>query len=120
VHKPNFIVKEGFTNNNVTAYALLGDYFLNKNWKGLWAGAGLVLWKSSIQTDKKIETSYYNTWLLNGSIGYNFTVYKNLYLSPWAGMHVRIAGDDKIRVDDKTFSPPLLNPEASVKLGIFL
>ena len=55
VNKPDAVVEEGFTNNRVTAYALLGDYFLKQNWKGWWIGTGLVYWKSSIQTDAKAE-----------------------------------------------------------------
>jgi hypothetical protein len=42
LNKPDFIVKDGFTNNKVTACAMLADYFLKDNWKGWWAGAGWV------------------------------------------------------------------------------
>jgi hypothetical protein len=31
VNKPDFIVKDGFTNNKVTAHAILADYFLKDN-----------------------------------------------------------------------------------------
>lgn len=41
VHKPDFVIKKGFSNNNVTAYALLADYFLKDNWNG--CGRVLVL-----------------------------------------------------------------------------
>jgi hypothetical protein len=119
VHKPNFIIKNGFSNNNVTAYALLADYFLKDNWDGWWAGAGIVCWKSSIQTSQQQSTADFKNILLNGSLGYNWKFYKNFYLSPWAGMHLRVAGDKEVKVDDKTFNPPLLNPEASLKVGFF-
>jgi hypothetical protein len=98
---------------------LLADYVLKENWKGWWAGTGLVYWQSSIQTDKKESASNYKTWLLNGSLGYNFKLCKNFYISPWCAMHIRIAGDKSVSVDDKTFTPPLLNPEASIKLGAY-
>jgi hypothetical protein len=120
VNKPYIFVKEGFTNNKVTAYTLLADYFLKENWKGWWAGTGIVYWKSSIQTDQKSATAHFENWFLNGSIGYNFGLGKNFYVSPWAGMHIRIAGDQSVKVDDKIYTPPLLNPEASVKLGVHL
>jgi len=92
VTKPDIFIKEGLTNNKVTAYALLVDYFLKDNWKGWWAGTGLVYWKSSIQTDQKSTTAHFDSWFLNGSAGYNFSLGKIFYVSPWAGMHVRIAG----------------------------
>lgn len=120
VHKPDFIIKDGFTNNRVKAYALLGDYFLKENWQGWWAGTGLVYWKNSIQTNVRIGTAFYDTWLVNGSIGYNFKLAKHVYFGPWTGLHFKVGGDKHVSVDDKTFTPPSVNPEASVKLGIYL
>ena len=117
VHKPDLIVKKGFTNNNVTAYALVADYFLKEDWKGWWISSGLVRWNSSIQSDARLSTVHYNNTLLNGSIGYNIPLPKNFYLSPWAGMHLRIGGDRHFAVDSREFSTPLLNPEASLKVG---
>src|SRR5690242_18924879 len=64
VHKPGMIVKEGFTYNKVTAYALVADYFLKEAWKGWWAGSGLVFWNSSIQSDAKLSTVSYQNVLL--------------------------------------------------------
>ena len=120
VNKPDAVVEEGFTNNRVTAYALLGDYFLKQNWKGWWIGTGLVYWKSSIQTDAKAATAHFENWLLNGSLGFNFKLSRNFYVGPWAGMHIKIGGDKNVPVDDKTYTPPVFNPEASVKFGVFL
>ena len=120
VNKPDLFVKEGFTNNKVTAYAILGDYFLKEDWKGWWAGTGMVYWKSSIQTNAKLSTAHFENWFLNGSLGYNFKLSKSVYVGPWAGLHLRIAGDQNVPVDNKIYNPPLLNPEASVKFGAFL
>ena len=117
VHKPAVVVKKGFTNNDVTAYALVVDYFLEKDWKGWWAATGLVHWKSSIQSDARLSTRHYENYLLNGSLGYNFPLSKSFYLSPWAGMHLRLGGDKHFTVDGKDFTAPMLNPEASLKLG---
>lgn len=117
VNKPDIIVKEDFTNNKVTAYALVADYFLHKDWKGWWASTGLVRWNSSIQSDARLSTVYYENYLLNGSIGYDIPFAKNFYLSPWAGMHLRVGGDKHFTVDGREFTAPLLNPEASLKIG---
>lgn len=117
VNKPDFIIKDGFTDNKVTAYAVLGDYFLKTGWEGWWAGAGLVYWKSSIRLKEGSINHKYENYFLNGSIGHNWKLYRNIYISPWAGMHLRISGDKKVQVDDREFTPPLLNPEASVKLS---
>jgi hypothetical protein len=117
VNKPDFIVPEGFTNNHVNAYALLGDYFLRDNWSGWWLGGGLVYWDSRIQSDAQISTVSYENILLNGSLGYSWKFWKNFYVSPWAGMHIRVGGAQEVTVDGKSFNTPLLNPEASIKVG---
>jgi hypothetical protein len=117
VNKPSFVVPNGFTNNVVTAYAILGDYFLKTNWTGWYIGGGLVLWNSSIQSNQQLSTASYQNMLLNGSVGYNWKFYKNFYLSPWAGMHLRVGGAETVTVDGASFSAPLLTPEASLKIG---
>ena len=57
------------------------------------------------------------SYLLNGSIGYALQLYRSIYVSPWAGLSLRVAGDSDIRVDGLSFEPRVLNPEASVKFG---
>ncbi|HQR94726.1 MAG TPA: hypothetical protein PLZ97_15345, partial [Sediminibacterium sp.] len=47
VKKPDWSTKSGFSNHQITAYALVVDLFLKKDWKGWWIGAGLVYWNSS-------------------------------------------------------------------------
>ena len=118
VNMPDFITKDGFTNHRITSYAIVADYFLKENWQGWWAGAGLVYWKSSIQTDARLQTAHLQNYLLNGSIGYNIPLYKKIYLSPWAGLSIRTAGDKNVVVDAKRYTLSLLNPEASLKIGI--
>jgi hypothetical protein len=117
VKKPDWSTKTGFANHQIHAYALVVDRFLKKDWKGWWAGAGLVYWNSSIQADTKTNTATFNNLLANGSVGYHFTLNKHFYLSPWASLNFKIAGDKNISVDNKSYSLPLINPEASLKFG---
>lgn len=117
VNKPDWTTTDGFSNHHIYAYALVADRFFKPDWKGWWISGGLVFWKSSIQTDTRLQTSHFQNFLLNGSLGYNISLYRRLYLSPWAGLSIRTAGDTKVPVDNKQFTLPLLNPEASIKLG---
>jgi len=119
VNRPDFVTKDGFTDHHVKAYALVLDRFLKDNWKGWWIGGGPVLWKSDIQSDSSNATKSFDNFLLNGSLGYNFTIYKNIYISPWAGLSLKVAGDDEFTLDNKEYNLPWLNPEASVKFGIY-
>ncbi|PJJ07078.1 hypothetical protein CLU83_0220 [Flavobacterium sp. 1] len=118
VNKPDFTTKDGFTNHHIKAYAVILDRFLKDNWKGWWIGGGPVYWKSNIQSDSSNATKDFNNFLLNGSLGYNFTIYKNIYISPWAGLSLKVSGTDEFTLDSKEYNLPLLNPEASVKFGI--
>jgi len=117
VKKPDWSTKNGFANHQIHAYALVVDCFLKKDWKGWWAGAGLVYWNSSIQADTKINTATFNNLLANGSVGYHFTLNKHFYLSPWASLNFKLAGDKNISVDSKIYNLPFINPEASLKIG---
>ncbi|SFW84335.1 hypothetical protein [Chitinophaga sancti] len=119
VKKPDWSTKKDFSNHQVHAYALLLDRFLKKDWKGWWIGAGVVYWHSTIQTDAKLQTAKFDNYLLNGSLGYNFTLYKHLYLSPWGSLSLRVAGDKNVAVDNKSFTLPVINPEASLKVGFY-
>jgi hypothetical protein len=119
VNKPDWSTPDGFVNHHISAYALVTDYFLKPNWKGWWLGGGLVYWNSTIQTDLRLQTTRFRNFLLNGSLGYNVMLYKHLYLSPWAGLSIRTTGDRNSPVDNKSFTLPLLNPEASLKFGIY-
>lgn len=117
VNMPDLVTASGFTNRHVNSWAIVADRFFKSNWKGWWLGGGLVYWKSSIQTTAHLQTAHFKNVLLNGSAGYNFTLYKHLYLSPWAGLSIRTAGDKNVAVDNKSYTLPLVNPEASLKIG---
>lgn len=117
VNKPDWTTADGFTHHHINAYALVADRFLKSGWKGWWLSGGLVYWKSRIETNAGNEQAKLQNFLLNGSLGYNITLYKKLYLSPWAGLSFRVAGDTKVPVDNKQFTLPFVNPEASLKLG---
>lgn len=117
VNKPDWSTTEGFKNHHISAYALVVDFFLKPEWKGWWIGAGPVYWKSDIQSDAGLQTAHFENILLNGSIGYNFRLPYRFYVSPWAGMSLRVGGDRDVPVDAKTYNLPLLNPEVSLKLG---
>lgn len=117
VKKPDWSTKKGFANHQIEAYAVVLDRFLKKGFTGWWGGAGLVYWHSTIQSDAKLQTASFNNVLVNGSLGYHFALNKRLYLSPWASLNFKIAGDNNVLVDTKTYNLPTINPEASLKFG---
>lgn len=120
VQLPEIIIKDGFTKHHVRGYAVLVDYFLKPSWKGWWVGAGPVYWKSSIQQQQTGAIQHFDNLLLNGSLGYHFTLLPKVYLSPWAGLSCKVAGNDRFTLDQQPYRLPFFNPEISIKLGVFL
>ena len=118
VRKPDITTTKGFTKHRIHAYALVADYFFKPDWTGFWIGGGAVLWNSSIQEKNSGVAASFSNYLLNGSAGYHYRFGKRYYLSPWAGLSLRVVGDKNILVGSSRYTLPLLNPEASLKLGI--
>lgn len=114
---PEFLVEDGFTNNEIQAYTAIADYFFNSEFRKWWVGAGFEYWKGKIQTDAKRSTVKYDNTIFTVGTGYVWKFYKNFYLNPWAALHTRIAGDSKVMVDDEEYSPSVITPEVSIKIG---
>ena len=119
VYKPDWSTPKGFSKHHVHAYALVVDRFLKPGWKGWWIGAGPVYWESRIQTDQHLQKASFYNWLLNGSLGYHFSLGRHFYVSPWGSLGLRVGGDKDVAVDQSYFTLPLINPEASLKVGVF-
>lgn len=115
--KPDFLLPDDYTDNAIRAYALLADYFPKQNFRGWWLAAGVVYWDARIQYKPDQRTGEYQSYLLSGGLGYNWKFYRNFYLSPWVGGHIRVAGDNSVVFTGATYHPPRFNPEGSVKLG---
>ena len=114
---PEFVLDDGFTNNDMYVYALITEYFFKPGFEGWWVGTGLEYWDAEIQTDAELETAEYENYIFTVGSGYAWKFHKNFYLNPWVAIHARIAGDSKVLVDSETFEPAVLIPEVSLKLG---
>ena len=120
VNKPDFTTNSAFTHHQLNAYALVADYFFKPGWRGWWVGAGPVFWQSTIISKSSgTQASFFN-WLFNGSVGYQYRIKKRMYVSPWAGLSFRFAGNKNVPVGTERYTLPLFNPEVSVKFGFVL
>ncbi|MCB0533481.1 MAG: hypothetical protein H6574_15645 [Lewinellaceae bacterium] len=114
---PEFMLSEGFANNKMRVYTLLVDYFFKPSVDKWWVGAGFEYWDAQIQTDQKLTTANYNTVVFTVGGGHVWKFYRNFYLNPWAALHLRVAGDTEVPVDERVFEPALFIPEGSLKIG---
>lgn len=117
VTAPDFVVPDGFTNNEIQAYTVIVDYFFKEGFEKWWVGSGFEYWDGKIQTDDKLATATYSNTIFTVGGGYVWKFYKNFYLNPWVAVHFRIDGDKEVAVDGEVFTPALLTPEASLKIG---
>lgn len=117
IETPNFILEDGFTNNDMNVYAAIVDYFFKPDFEGWWIGPGLEYWDATIQTDAQLETAEYRNIIATLGGGYVWKFHKNFYLNPWVAGHFRIAGDKEVSVDQSIYETPLFIPEISLKLG---
>jgi hypothetical protein len=117
---PSFVVADGFENLDTKAYAFIVDYFpYNKDnsLTGLWVAAGLEYWNNTIKNSSDHFSSEFNNYQFTVGGGYVIKIWENLYINPWVAGHLRIAGDKSVNVGNKDYSPHLVLPEASIKLG---
>lgn len=114
---PDFALQDGFTHNKMKVYALIADYFFKPRVDQWWIGAGVEYWDAEIQTDAKLEVAPYQNYVFTLGVGYVWKFYRNFYLNPWAAVHMRVGGDERVAVDDAIFKPTFLTLEGSLKIG---
>ena len=117
---PEFFVKNGFEDNEIQVFALIGDYFIQgSDFKESWIGVGVEYWDGRVTSKSTQESADYVSYVITAGFGYVWKFYKNFYLNPWLGFHVVAAGDREVTVGATTekFSNPPVLPEVSVKLG---
>lgn len=112
-----FILKEGFTNNEIWANTLIADYFFKACFEKWWVGAVLEYWQGKIQTEAEKETAKYNNTIFTVGGEYVWKFYRDFYLNLWLVIHLKVTGDRKVSVDNKIFEPSFVTPEASLKIG---
>lgn len=117
INVPSSFVKAGFKDHEITVYALILDYFPNKNFKGIWYGAGLEYWQSSITNESNNINKEFGHTVFTAGLGYVWHISDALYLNPWAALHMLISGEEKISVGNRTYQQDTIVPSASIKLG---
>jgi hypothetical protein len=116
---PNWLAGgDGFEDQRTNVGALLCDYVFGDHFNGAWLGTGLEYWHSTIGLEgTELRTSWGTVvWTLGG--GYIFPIVGNFYVEPWGAGHVALSRPTP-SIGDKTYHPPRLNAEVSLKIGIF-
>ena len=118
VNMPSFITPSQFNYHRVHSTAVLVDYFFkDMSQNGFWLGLGIVRWNSSIREKSSDITKEFDTYLINGSLGYLYPIWKRFYISPWAGMSIPLNASAPVKIGNSIYQRPFFNPEASIKIG---
>jgi len=119
-YPPDFIVGSGFSHLRLDATALIVDRFIGAQAHALagpWIGAGVERWDGRIQEQGTGASATFWESVATAGGGYVWKFSGNWYLNPWAALHVLLDGDRSVPVGTRVYRPPLVTPEASLKLG---
>jgi hypothetical protein len=107
---------DDFMNLEITATALIFDYFLKNNFKGWWFGTGIERWGNTITS--KIDNNNYrfSDYVATAGSGYIFKVYKNFYVEPWGAVHY-VVNNEKVTVDDTEYKTKKFQGALSLQVG---
>ena len=117
---PEFMIPEGFEEQKTNAYTILLDYFPSvghNEFEKWWIGGGLEYWDSRVMNSAEQSVGAYEQLMLTVGTGYVWRLWGNLYINPWAAMHLALFGSDELRIGGAAFKPDDFLYEASIKLG---
>jgi hypothetical protein len=117
--KPKFVLPENISVDRVHAFGISFEYFTKEKFKGLWVGPGIGLWNNYFKDNGTTEGKYQSLIFTIGS-GYNLSITNWLYFSPWVALHTRIGGTNDHKTGMSVYTPAIITPEVSIKLGIKL
>jgi hypothetical protein len=118
-YTPQFLIGDnGFKNQNTNTLAWIFDYVFGNHFDGWWVGTGFELWLNNIGHKGMSATADWNSavWTVGG--GYIWRFWKNLYIEPWAAMHV-VMNQHDVNLGGYKYTPLQVTGEVSLKIGWF-
>jgi len=113
---PSFFRRPGINYERTNASHLSIDFFFKDQFKGFWIGPSFGYWQNRIRNEDQYQRDFWSVVFSTG-MGYNFYIYKGLYINPFIAAHWRISGTRDISLGALEYRPRLLTPELSLKIG---
>lgn len=117
MRQPDFIIDaDNFKHLDTTVLALLIDYFWRDDLSGFWVCSGFELWLNEISHNNTSQRASWNNaiWTMGG--GYVWKFYKNFFLNPWLGLHLRL-NNPGIELAGARYRPMAVLANGSIKIG---
>jgi len=118
---PGFTLPDGFEKLRNDAVEVFVDYAWKPTtlFEGFWTGLGVEVHQRKIRNEASGAEGRFRAVEPALRAGYIWRPFETqgFYLNPWAGVNIRAAGNSSVDVGGSTFSPPVLTPLLSLKLG---
>ncbi len=115
---PEVLLRDGFQNGEVDiSYGFLVDYFLEKNFQGLWVSSGFGYFGGTVGHESELTTGEVENIVFTVGLGYVLPLGNGFYFSSIFSANFIIGGDKVIRVGSKTFYLDDATPDLGVQLG---
>ncbi len=119
-YTPAFFRPKNIDSERVIAMGLSLEFFLKDKFKGFWFGAGGGAWIQQVRLPNpngQVVMHPFTSVIFSGGCGYNYYLWKGLYISPWVAIHTRLSGNRPMMLEGIEYKPKLIIPEVSIKLG---
>lgn len=120
VDMPSFIRSPLLDRERINAHSICVDFFLKDKFEGFYFGGGGGYWRHRVIPKSNVgdgERQFYSL-IFSGGCGYNWLIWKGLYISPWLALHTRLTGNNAVNWgNDLTYRPEMLLPEIAIKIG---
>ncbi|MCP4439527.1 MAG: hypothetical protein GY810_11345 [Aureispira sp.] len=116
-NSPKFFRKKNIDFEQTRATGLNVEFFFKSEFEGFWVGPGLGYWWNRVKNDAEVQVRDFSSVVLSVGGGYNWFIWKGLYISPWVAGHFRLTGNKGFEMGGELYKPMLITPEVSLKIG---
>jgi hypothetical protein len=120
VDMPSFMRSPLLSRERINANSICVDFFLKDKFEGFYFGGGGGYWRHRVLPNANLgeEERQFYSLIFSGGCGYNWLIWKGLYISPWVALHTRLTGNNEVTWgNDVKYTPQMLLPEISLKIG---
>lgn len=116
-NSPKFFRKKNIDFEQTRATGLNVEFFFKPEFEGFWVGPGLGYWWNTVKNEETGQVRDFTSAVVSVGGGYNWFIWKGLYISPWLAAHFRLSGNKGFEMGGELYKPMLITPEISLKIG---
>jgi hypothetical protein len=114
---PHFLIRPNIASEHTKAGVLWADFATKEHFKGFWLGIGGGFWAQELKSHPNGLKRVLDSAVFGIGAGYNWFVFKGLYISPFVSLHIRLSGNKAFILDGLSYEPRSIMPVLSLRLG---